>query len=338
MKNVTINDYIKLHVDVLEKFNVVPVDVYIHLTRANKFIKVIHREEPFSKAILDHYKNKGVTHFLVLKNEYGPFAVKAASEISKEIEVSKNGSFCQSADIQQTAVQLILGEMMSVESIHEDTAALIYTTLKSVIDEVKKKPELGQILKCFMRRNDFLSGHSLQMAYIGALTLINMKMDSNDLLYKIIFGSIVHDISLVDTEFSKVLVKDELSYFSSKDQITIINHPIRTLEILNKMDESFHGVDSAIKTHHEVPSTGYPGKVGVKNITMLGAILCISEEFCTRMHGKEKDRNYLINLRAEFADKYKVGKFENPLVAFLKLCENLYVFSEINCSNYPNSK
>lgn len=329
-KNV-LNTYTKLDVDVLRRFNVVPVDVYIQLS-GTRALKVIHKDEPYSKDLLDHYSAKGITHFLVLKNEYTKFASDACKSIALELEDTKDKSFCAKTDVQQVAVQLIMGELMSNDALHPETSKLLYQTLHSAVDEIKKCPSLGNILKCFMRRKDFLSGHSLQMAYIGGIIVHKMRLQSSDSISKIAIASLLHDICMDDIKLSKVLTTEELQSLSKSKQSNVMNHPFQSAEYLTKLDNLPVDLESIIVSHHETPSNGFPGKVKPSSISQLAAVLVICEDFVTRVYGNESDKNFLVNIRAEFAAKYNVGNFVGPLNGFMKLCEDLYVFSDINCS------
>lgn len=331
MKTSSKNKFVSLHVDILAGHSSIPVDIYIKLSDS-RYVKVANANEAFHLDILDHYRKKGIHYFCVDAEEYHRFNDVFSPHIHKELEQNEGKTFCSKSSIQQTAVQLILGELFANNYLRPTTAQLLYSTLSQVIVEVKKYPKLGEVLKCFMRRKDFLSGHSLQLAYVANLVLMKLSWSSPEIMRKLSLAALLHDISLFDNQLATISCYEEMQHLSPEEQARLMEHPLQSSLYLADVDLGFPDLDQIILSHHEVPGEGFPGRVTEASISKVAALFIMCEEFITRIHGHESDVPYLHKLKQEFSEKYNQGKFSEPLQGLLGIFDDMYYYSSVNCA------
>lgn len=330
MKSTAKNQFVSLHVDILAGHVTLPVDIYIKLSET-KFVKVAHAHEYFHLEVLDHYRKKGIHYFSVLEDDYLRFINLFAPKINEQVQNSDGKTFCVKSGIQQTAVQLILGELFAHNYLTPTTSQLLYTTLSQVISDVKKCPKLGEVLKCFMRRKDFLSGHSLQLAYICNLVLLKLPWRSNEIMKKLAIASLMHDISLHDNSLATIYSMEQIQHLAPDEQAILMDHPLQSTVHLAEVDLGFPDLDQIILSHHEIPGQGYPGRTAPALISRVAALFIMCEEFVTRINGRETDVPFLHELKNEFAQKYDHGNFAEPLQGLLNLFDDMYYYSSVNC-------
>ena len=331
MKDENSTQYITLHVDILAGHLTLPVDIYIRLSE-HKYVKVVNAHGEFHLDILDHYRQKGIDYFCVRRDAYQAFADYFSPKLQGQITDSEGKTFCIKSGIQQTAVQLILGELFSARQLSPSTAQLLYSTLSSVISDVKKCPKLGEVLKCFMRRKDFLSGHSLQLAYICNLVLLKLPWKSNEIMRKLATASMIHDISLQQADLAHICTREQVQLLPVEQQALLMDHPLQSVMHLADVDLGFPDLDQIILCHHEIPGEGFPGRSATTSISKVAALFIICEEFVTRIHGRESDQPYLQQLKMEFEKKYDTGNFSQPLGGLIELFDDMYHYSSVICN------
>lgn len=328
MNDINNESYVKLHVDILAGYLSLPVDIYIQLSSL-KYIKIVAANADFHIETLDHYRSKGIEYFCVRECDYQQFSQFFVPKIQGQLQDGQGKTFCQKSGIQQTAVQLILGELFSTKKLSPSTTQLLYATLSEVINDVKKYPKLGEVLKCFMRRKDFLSGHSLQLAYLCNLVLLKLPWKNNEMMRKLSIAAIIHDISLDQVHLAQISTREEIQQLSLEEQALLMDHPLQSVTHLAEVDLGFPDLDQIILCHHEIPGVGFPGRSTVSSISKVAALFIMCEEFVTRIYGREADIQFIQSLRKDFSAKYNQGNFAGPLQALLELFDEMYHYSSI---------
>lgn len=318
--------YIKLHLDILRQFEQVPADIYLKLS-SQKVVKIIDASSPYSHTLLDHHGSKGIQHFFVTEEQFETFSDKVACTLSEKLGKMNDSDLEEKVKMQQAAVQLIMGELSCAKKLSQETSQLLFNTLKSSIDEVKKEPALGVMLKAFMRKKDFRSSHSLFMSYICNLIALKMEWRSDQILQKIALSCMLHDINLEEKGLARIYSKQQIEKLHGNDQLQIINHCFNSVMVLSKLKNMPPDIEKILSCHHEVPEIGFPGIVSASSITEVAAVVAMGEEFATRVYGHEHDLDLLHELREEFARRYDVGNFARPLVALLTLFDDMQEYT-----------
>lgn len=305
------------------RFNNLPCDIYIKLSD-KKYVKIINKNELYDVNIIEKYINKNIGHLYVKNEDFINFTNNYTELITNSLNQHKD-SDGHSTDAELSSVS-ILHEMISNLGITPKIVETINATIESNITQIKKNPNLFEILDSIMKQQSFLYEHGLLTSYICGTIAQKMSWEGESIIEKLTISSILHDVTLeklknleINNELLEDLNSTQYHDLHWKQQKIIRDHPILSAELAKTIQNFPADVDKIIALHHEKPDgDGYPKGLTANRIPPVACLFIISETFARRIYDKEIEKNKIKLIIQEFKETFNKGNFKKPLEGFLE--------------------
>lgn len=303
--------YMNVGLDLLLRSKVLPCDLFVQLS-SGKILKMFNKGDEFSSEEYDKYNSKGIEYLLIKKEcsqEYINAVCDEVMEILENNSTTKESKVFDVHSIIMTAVsQLGLSEtVIRVASRSVDFALNFFNENKDF-----KKLEK----QIFQSSGNYLTKHSVAVAYIVASILKHSRWDSPETRNKLVLAGFLHDATIRVTDFDE-------SYFSDhNDLLTLREHPVEVLELINKIKNLPPDLDRILFEHHERPDgTGYPRRLTASQIHPLSSIFILAHDVVDTIFKLQLENKNLTDelLQKEIKDEvYNQGHYKKALEAFRK--------------------
>ena len=304
-------DYCKVNINRLYRFNVVNVAVFIKISN-NKFIKIINQNDPYTHTLLDNYKMKNCLSLYIKKDDYEVFSKFFSKELAARIK-DNNQDHEQLVNTKISGISFI-HEQLSQLGITESAKLTINNLTESSLKILSNNPQIFELIKNVIAKEDYIYEHSLLLSYISGAMAMQMDWGTDSTLKKIIIASLIHDLGFDDTELAMFHDLDtafDLQEIEQKNIDLIKKHTIKMSEEIRNMKWIPPDVDSILINHHEKPNgSGYPRGLSTKNIPPLACLFIIAEDFVRRIYCKDIKDIDIQEIINNFEATYKTGHFK----------------------------
>ena len=309
----------KIKINKLLMFNNICCDLFIRLSEI-KFVKIIKRDEMYSKEILDKYLQKGVRYVWIKEKDFENFTNDYSDSIKLLLESEK-----------LTDKDRIESELNGTSAIHnmvlklgieEHVVSAINSVVNSGIRAIKKNGNLFTFLKRAIKRKEYIYEHSLLTSYLSGAIAIKLNWCTTLTLQKLWIASILHDVLLGSSHLAQVYNLEDISleYLNQKDVEKIKQHPLKTAEMIREAKVFPHNVSDIVLSHHEtVDGTGFPRGLKARQISQLSCIFIIAEDLANTIYDEEFDEHTINKIINDFSVKYNKGNFKKPLKGLLQV-------------------
>lgn len=288
-KHLKLPDYVPFPLKHFYLMNVLPVDVYIKLTKksVDEFVKRLNQGEGFNKTDLKKYEDLGLREFYILKEDRELFLTGLMTQSLKTLKSSHS---IESAVEVVGDSYVISSDLIKTLGIQSASVAMVDQTVTLMRNQITKSGKLGQLLKRIL--DDKLS-YSFRRTYLICLLshtiLPRMEWGSSDqqasLLEKISMVSFFHDIYLEDEDLLKIMDHETLkkANITSREKDHVLNHANRAALLAQNYPRLPQGVDIIIKQHHGVTNgVGFPEALTAA-ISPIAIFFVVIEDFATRL-------------------------------------------------------
>ncbi len=229
-------------------------DVYIKLSET-KYIKIAHQGEEIPKEKVSHYKEKGVKHLFIRKEDFSKlvqFNLGLANIIKNrsDISIQKKLNF-----LKYTGE--ILLERTFVDGLDKSSLQEAKTFTEITLDAITESPESFDLLNLLNSHSDHVYAHSLGVAMYSVMIAKQLGFESNAALAKITMAGLFHDIG--KKEIDREILDKPRHLVSREERQMIESHAMRGQEILNALPNVSSDVVQMVSEHHEdLEGLGYP--------------------------------------------------------------------------------
>lgn len=251
-------------------------DIYIKI-KANKYLKILHMGDNFSKERVDKYKNERQVHFLYFHNsdrrrfiEYNKFVVKKMIE-SKTISGDKKISQLKNVSEKFIDEAYTVGVKSQVVEQGKEVCENVYNL-------VQNQPDLHLVLRRLEDFDPSALAHSFLVTLYSAAIIRQFEWQSETTIQTAAMACMFHDIgrTLLPKEFINLRPKD-----MTPEQLELFKtHPELGVKAVENCRELSAPIKQIIIQHHEAyDGTGYPYKKKGIKIFALANIICLVDDF-----------------------------------------------------------
>jgi len=321
----TLNDeFIPVHVNCVYKISKLNCDLYIKLSE-KKFLKFFLADTELTAPDLARIQEKKADFLYVKSSDLDSFIQSMDSFLNENNEkYEKNELEIEFVDKAEDL--LVAHEMFALLvnklGINDRSLKYVNRAMNIFYSSLDDSPELQEICLNLVKKKDFVSEHSLVLAYLSnaILSCTDYYNDNNSI--KLTLASMVHDLGLSDINYLKLeqgLVDRE--EFSKKDLKKFENHVTAPLASLRKIEGCPADIDSIIINHHErYDGTGFPRGLENTYIPFLATLFIIAHEITIEIFKTDFSRNKIDEFLSQREKEYQRGNFD----VVIKVVKNVF--------------
>jgi len=190
---------------------------------------------------------------------------------------------------------------------------LVKQNVKAVMSSVKNNRNLKKLMSFISANPDkYITGHSVAVSHLAPGLSHGMDWASDQTLEKLMWASLLHDITLTNQRLAMVQTKDELfdkaDQFSEKERSQFLEHPNSSANVAMDFAQIPADVGSIIQQHHELPNgKGFPRGVTSQRVPPITALFCIAHDIVHNEYTGSLDAMEYLKSRESF---YGAGTFK----------------------------
>lgn len=226
-----------------------------------------------------------------------------------------------------------------IQSLTDDVLALLDDKNLSDLSQLHRVSKIivsfAQSVSNFEEINNILSDlpnddskHSMTTCMVALLISEEMGITMQNVLEKISFGSLLHDIGLKYVP-QDILKKPKHEWSFEENQI-YESHPMKAVEMLRDMKDITNDILLMIAEHHEnAIGTGFPRKFRDVKISPLGRILIVADYFSDLIFGRiDSSKTYDAPQAVEYIEDVLGQPFNKQVFRALKMIVNKHDFKQ----------
>lgn len=314
----TFKNFKRVHILELLTHSSSSYPVFIEIGK-NKIIQVVDNEGDGYEEILKKYLDKGVDTVFLLENHYKTFL----------------NEFMESAHLSfDSKVGDVDFKLFGTKSIHEIIQNIgvskevldLTDKLTNKIEEhlTKNNNALGELLQKLKNSGSYIYSHGLLTSYISIEMCYEMDFGNENNASKLASASLLKDISLTDENLAKIqsVESSEFKSLSEDEKKLVLNHPLKSKEILEGIDDMDNDMLKLILEHQERPQgQGFPKKLLGPNISILAAIFILANQYAHLILTNHTDETSLLKIKEMINEQYSTGNFRKAKDLFIKILE-----------------
>lgn len=311
-------DYKRIKISCFWRFNTTLCDIYLRLTEtSDKFVKIIHKNETYTKQDIDKYVDKRQKYLYILSADYDAFS---ASLFETPFLIFNKKAFQGKEEDAVIATLAVIHDMAATVGITSTALKMADECCQEVSKLIVKENKLLDILKKMKDRKDYLYDHSLLLSCLATALALDLNWSFGETLRKISLAALLHDITIDQPELAKVrdLNDPALKAFTIQEIDQFKRHPEEAANLILKANNLPSDVADMVRSHHEkYDGTGFPkGKpMNYETITAMSALLIVAHEVVDIIYECNFDDEKERKMIQELQDRYLNGHFKKPAAA-----------------------
>jgi putative nucleotidyltransferase with HDIG domain len=247
-------EYCKVSIDEFVTKPKMDFDVYIKLSDS-KIIKIAHKGQEIPKDKVNAYKEKGVKHLHVLKEDFGKI-VEFNMGVAKMIKNRSDISAEKKINFLKHTGEVIL-EKTFVEGLDKASLYEAKSFLDLTLNTVAESEETFDLLSILNSHSDHVYAHSLGVALYSVMIAKLIGIESTTALFKLSMAGLFHDIG--KKEIDREIIEKPRHLVTKEERKLMESHVTRGQEILAAMPNISSDVVQMVLEHHEdLEGLGYP--------------------------------------------------------------------------------
>lgn len=247
-------DYCRISIDEFVTKPKMDFDVYIKLSDS-KIIKIAHKGQEIPKDKVTSYKEKGVRHLHILREDFGKivdFNMGVAKMLKNRTDISQEKKMNFLKHTGEVILERTFVEGLDKGSLHEAKSFLDLT-----LHTVSESDETFDLLSILNSHSDHVYAHSLGVALYSVMIAKLIGIESTTALFKLSMSGLFHDIG--KKEIDREILEKPRHLVSKEERKIIESHVTRGQEILAAMSNIPSDVVQMVLEHHEdLEGLGYP--------------------------------------------------------------------------------
>ena len=311
----TDENFSKIKIEEFYSSQAVLFDIYIKLSD-NKYLKILHTGDTFSKERLDKYKNEKKVEALYFHNNDRRKFIQYNNFLTKKLIENPQVPAYNKVNILKNVTEKYIEEAFTV-----GVKPLVIEQGKEVCENVfqlvETQADLYSVLRSYQNFDPTAFSHAFLVTLYSTAIIKQFEWQSKATIETCAMACMFHDIgkTLLPKEFIGLSKKD-----MTPEQFELYKkHPEFGYQILENNRGVNNNIKQIILQHHEAfDGTGYPfGKKGNKVLT-LANIVCLADDF---VHIMIEDKLQPTEaLRKILMDKVGVKRYNSILIEkFIKV-------------------
>lgn len=303
------------------RMNNVPSEIYLKLG-GEKFVKVLNENESYDMEVIRKYIKKGI-NYLYIPNAQGDLFINDYSKILKNTLCKTNIPLNERLTVQQDVLQLA-HERAKIVGIDQEVIDSMVSATNSVINTVHQNYDLFTLLSGMMKKNDYISEHSMTIAFIIGNLASEIGWEAETTMQKLALASMLHDVSLKEEHLASISCKNSSTFsaLSNEEKHKVLSHPFNTASHIDQIHNFLPDVSSIVFAHHEQPDgSGFPLNLNATRIPQITCAFIIVEDLVNNLYYNNTTKEFMDDLILKFKEKYKKGNFKLPLDGLIELLE-----------------
>ncbi len=247
-------EYCKVSIDEFVSRPKIDFDVFIKLSET-KIIKIAHQGQDIPKEKVAYYKDKGVKHLYLLKEEFGKI-VDFNMGLAKIIHSRSDISAEKKMNFMKYTGELIL-EKTFVDGLDKNSLYEAKSFLELTLTTVTDSTASLDVLSILSTHSDHVYAHSLGVSLYSVMIARLLGFESSIVLFKLSMAGLFHDIG--KKEIDREILDKPRHLVSKEERKLIESHVARGQAILSTMPGISSDVLQLVGEHHEdMEGQGYP--------------------------------------------------------------------------------
>lgn len=279
------SEFTFINLNLLKSFKQLPSDVFIKVGD-EKMLKVFAKNAEITIDEIHKYKNKSLDKLMVRKSDVKLFVDYVCQQIDSILK--NKGNISEEEKILN--VHSVILDTVRTIGISDQIVRASEKSVAFAVNVFKENKEFRVFSKhIFGHKGDFLTKHSVALAYISCGILTKLPWDSYENRNKLALASFFHDATIKDTSFNENVIDEKINSISNFNE-----HPIEAAELVKKFKGIPPDVDKIISEHHERPDgSGFPKKLVASQISPLGSIFIVAHAIVECIFKQTFEKNEL---------------------------------------------
>ncbi|MDO9181559.1 MAG: HD domain-containing phosphohydrolase [Bacteriovorax sp.] len=273
---VTDENFSRIKIDEFFSSQAVLFDIYIKL-KENKYLKILHAGDSFSKERIDKYKNEKKLDSLYFHNndrrkfiQYNNFLAKRLID-NKAVPAYNKVNQLKNVSEKFIEEAYTIGMKPQVIEQGKEVCENIYLLIES-------QPDLFSVLRSFQNFDPTAYAHSFLVTLYSTAIIKQFEWQSKATIETTAMACMFHDVG-------KMLLPKELAGLKVKDMTpeqfeAYKQHPILGAQVVEGNRAINNSIKQIIMQHHEAyDGTGFPYERKGNKILTLANIVCLVDDF-----------------------------------------------------------
>lgn len=309
------DSFTSIRIDEFYSSSAVLFDIYIKLSE-NKYLKILHTGDTFSKERLDKYKNEKKVEKLYFHNNDRRKFIQFNNFFTQKIIDNQNVPASNKVSVLKNVTEKYIEEAYTV-GIKPQVIEQGKAVCENIFQLIEKQNDLYTVLKSYQDFDPSVFTHAFLVTLYSTAIIKQFEWQSKVTIETTAMACMFHDIgkTLLPKEFLDLNVKE-----MTPEQYEVYKkHPELGYQIVENNRGLNHLVKQIILNHHEAyDGTGFPFKKKGNNIPPLANIVCLADDFVHIMIGEKLSPTEA--LRKILTNKSGVSRYNSILIEnFIKV-------------------
>lgn len=284
MEKKVVAEYIPVPINYFLLMDTTPCEVFIKINDVEgpKYIKRIHENDDISRTVILKYQDSGVKNLYIHSDHRFSFTDSFTEKIVSKLE-DESLTITERIQVTEDAMDFAHNELRTL-GINENVMSVSNSAMKSMMRSVKSTPKLADMLAMLQKNsNGHMYKHCIMLNLVSCSIIQKINWATYEFLEKMSFISFFHDIALTDPDWSKIHTIEDFNTIENDltpaQRRVIMEHALRSAEMIEKEPTVPMGVAQVIKQHHGVLNgIGFTSSFS-HNMTPLSIVFIIAEHF-----------------------------------------------------------
>ena len=274
--DLTDNSFSKIKIDEFYSSQAVLFDIYIKL-KEDKYLKILHAGDSFSKERIDKYKNEKKIENLYFHNNDRRKFIQYNNFLAKKLIANKAVPVYNKVNQLKNVSEKFVEELYT-QGVKPQVVEQGREVCESVFQLIESQPDLFSVLRSFQNFDPTAYAHSFLVTLYSTAIIKQFEWQSKTTIETTAMACMFHDIGkiLLPPEFINLRPKD----MSPEQLENYKKHPELGLQVVEGSRAINNSVRQIIVQHHEAyDGTGFPFERKGNKILTLANIVCLVDDF-----------------------------------------------------------
>lgn len=270
------DSFTSIKIDEFYSSSAVLFNVYIKLSD-NKYLKILHTGDTFSKERLDKYKNDKKVENLYFHNNDRRKFIHYNNFLAKKLIDNKNVPVVNKVNILKNVSEKFIEEAFTI-GIKPQVIEQGKEVCENVFQLIEKQTDLYSVLKSYQDFDPSAFSHAFIVTLYSTAIIKQFEWQSKTTIETTAMACMFHDIGMIQLpqEFVGLSPKD----MTAEQLEAYKKHPELGYQLVENNRGLNHSVKQIILHHHEAfDGTGFPFQKKGNKIPTLANIVCLADDF-----------------------------------------------------------
>lgn len=309
------DDFTQVRIDDFYSAKAVLFDVFIKL-KSNRYIKILHSGDTFSKDRIDKYRNEKNVEYLYFHNSDRRKFIQYHNNLAKKLidnkQIPTELKVKMVRNVADKYVQEAFTQGMKPQVVEQGKEVC-----ENIFNLVEKEKNLYKILKSYEEFDPTAFTHAFLVTLFSTAIIKQFDWQSKTTIEATALACLFHDIGKM--KLPKELLEKRPLEMDDDEYSLYMTHPQIGVEIIEENRMINNSVKQIILQHHEYfDGTGFPYKKKGSSILTLANIVCLADDFVHVMVDGELSPPEA--LKKILMDKDQVIKYNSMIIEnFIKV-------------------